>query len=142
MNKKIVSLAIALLFTVCGYTANSVTNVTQVTGSVDVNSDVDYTITSTEPFTTTGSVNITNAEHAVVIISKIKPSKVISSWLKGHVYINGAQAVNGTNCQVKMYGYGAIIFPYGSNFKPLTVYSEQNYGGISVNDFGLENSGG
>ena len=142
MNRRILTFTIALLTMVYGYAANSVINITQVTGSVDVSSDVDYTITSTEPFTTTGSVNITNIEHAVVIISKIKPSKVISSWLKGHVYINGAQAVNGTNCQVKMYGYGAIIFPYGSNFKPLTVYSGKNYEGTSVNDFGLENSGG
>ena len=142
MNRRIFSLAITLLFMVYGYAANSVTSVTQVTGSVDVSDDVDYTITSTEPFTTTGSVNIKNTEHAVVIISKIKPSKVISSWLKGHVYINGAQAVNGSNCQVKMYGYGAIIFPYNKDIKPLTVYSEKNYQGTSVNDFGLENSGG
>ena len=137
-----ITLASILLFSTGGFAANSVKYIEQVTDGIVVDGDVDYTITSTEPFTTTGSVNITNTEHAAVIISKIKPSKVISSWLKNHVFINGVQAKNGTNCQVKMYGYGAIIFPYASDIKPLTVYSEQNYEGTSVNDFGLENTGG
>ena len=32
--------------------------------------------------------------------------------------------------------------PYGKDFKPLTVYSEQNFEGTAVNDFGLEHTGG
>ena len=142
MKKFFLSLAIGISTCVSIFSANSVTTVTQVTGSVNVSGNVDYTITSTEPFTTTGSVNIVNAEHAVVIISKIKPSKVIENWLKNHVYINGKQAVNGTNCDVRVYNRGAIIYPYDSDFKPLTVFSEQKYGGTAVSDFGLENTGG
>lgn len=122
--------------------ANTVTTVSQVTESVTVSTDVDYTITSKEPFGTTGIVDITNTDHAVVIIQNIKPSVVIKSWLKGHVLINGAQAVNGTNCQVKMYAQGAIIFPYAKDIKPLTVYSEKEFKGTAVSDFGLENTGG
>ena len=121
---------------------NSVITIPQVTESVTLTDDVDYVITDATPFTTTGSVNIQNTDHAVVIIKSIKPSKVISSWLKTHVFINGEQAADGTNCQVKMYASGAIILPYAKNIKPLTVYSEQNYGGESCNDFGLENSDG
>jgi len=120
---------------------NTKKTVDQVSTAVEVSADVDYIITSTTPFVSGGSVNITNTEHAVVIIKGIKPSKVISSWLK-YVKINGATASNGSNCQVKMYGRGAIIFPYSKDIKPLTVYSEQNFGGTSVNNFGLENSGG
>ena len=81
---------------------NSVTTVSQVSQSVTLTDDVDYVITDATPFTTAGSVNIQNTEHAVVIIKSIKPSKVISSWLKTHVFINGEQAADGTNCQVKM----------------------------------------
>lgn len=140
--KKQFLFTICCLFSVIAAYGNIPKVVTQVTESVDISENIDYTITSTTPFTTIGSVNITNLEHAVVIISKIKPSKVISDWLKGHVYINGVQAVNESNCQVKMYGNGTIILPYEKNIKPLKVYSEQNYGGTVINDFGLENDGG
>lgn len=122
--------------------ANTTQTTSQVTESVTVSNDVDYVITNATPFTTAGSVDITNTEHAVVIIKRVKPSVVISTWLKNHVFINGQQAVNGTNCQVKMYAEGAIIMPYAKDIKPLTVYSEQNFGGTSVNSFGLENTGG
>lgn len=121
---------------------NTITTVSQVVESVTLSDDVDYIITGETPFTTAGSVNITNTEHAVLIIKTIKPSKVISTWLKTHVYINGTQAVNGSNCQVKMYASGAIIMPYSKDIKPLTVYSEQKFGGESCNTFGLENSDG
>jgi len=122
--------------------ANTISQVTQVIDEVTISEDVDYVISSTTPFSDEGVVNITNTEHAVVIIRDIRPSKVISSWLKNHVKINGVQAVNGSNCQVRMYAQGAIIFPYTKDIKPLTVYSEQQYEGSSCNDFGLENSGG
>ena len=137
-------LTVALLWSALSvlWAANTTTSVTQVTSEVTVSDNVDYVITSTTPFTGSGKVDITNIEHAVVIIENIKPSLVIKNWLKNRVYVNGAQAVNGNNCQVKMYAQGAIILPYASNFQPLTVYSEQNYGGASCSDFGLEDAGG
>lgn len=124
------------------FSANKTTKVTQVTSLVTLSDDVDYVITGSTPFATGGSVDITNTEHAVVIIQGIKPSQVICRHLNTHVFINGEQAVNGQNCQVKRYAMGTIIFPYAKDIKPLTVYSEQNFEGTSVNNFGLENSGG
>lgn len=135
------SFVISIMASVMAW-ANTVATVSQVSTAVTVADDVDYVITSATPFTDNGRVDITNTEHAVVIVASVRPSVVISSWLRGHVYVNGKQAVNGTNCQVKMYAHGAIIMPYASNIKPLTVYSETNFGGTAVNDFGLENSGG
>ena len=120
---------------------NTTTTVTQVTGAVTVNQSVDYVITSTTPFTSAGYVNITNTEHAVVIIRNIKPSVVISNWLS-HIRINGSVAVDGVNCQVKMYSHGAIVFPYGSDFKPLTCYTQPNYGGTSCNNYSEGHDGG
>ena len=114
---------------------NTVTKVKQVTESVALTEDVDYVITDQEPFGAMGSVDIRNLEHGVVIIQKIRPSKVISSVLKGHVFINGEQAVNGRNCQVRMYNRGAIIFPYSNSMKPLTCYTQENYGGDSYNGY-------
>lgn len=140
-KRRMLSFVISIMASVMAW-ANTVATVSQVSTAVTVADDVDYVITSATPFTDNGRVDITNTEHAVVIVASVRPSVVISSWLRGHVYVNGAQAVNGTNCQVKMYAHGTIIMPYASNIKPLTVYSETNFGGTAVNDFGLENSGG
>ena len=78
---------------------NTVTTIKQVTDGVTVSDDVDYVIESEDPFATSGSVNITNTEHAVVIFGCIKPSKVISTYLKDKVFVNGVQAENSKNCQ-------------------------------------------
>ncbi len=143
MNKKhtILSFCLALLFTLSVRAANTTTTVTQVTDGVDLTTDVDYVITSSdEPFTTAGSVNIVNTEHAVVIFKYIKPSKVISTYLD-HIYINGEQAVSDGNCQVRMYDTGAIIFPYDDT-AALTCYTEEDYGGESYDGYRIGNSGG
>lgn len=122
------------------YAKNDVVTVAQVTESVDITKDVDYVITGNTPFGTMGSVNIKNLDHAVVIIQKIKPSKVIST-LMNNIFINGVKAVNGSNCQVKMYNRGAIIMPYDRNFKPLTCYTEKNFGGDSYNGYTIGHDG-
>lgn len=140
--KRIFSMMLSFAIAMTAFAANTITQVEQVSESVTISDNVDYVITGTTPFTAAGSVNITNTDHAVVIIQFIRPSLVIKNWLKTHVFINGEQAVNGTNCQVKMYASGAIIMPYAKDIKPLTVYSEQSYKGTAVNDFGLEHSGG
>ena len=142
MKLKQLACVLLLSFGLTANAANTITKVTQVSTEVTLNTDVDYVITGSTPFTSNGKVNITNTEHAVLIIQGVRPSIVISNHLRGHVYINGAQAVNGQNCQVKMYAQGAIIMPYDKDIKPLTVYSEQNFEGTAINDFGLEHSGG
>ena len=121
--------------------ANSETTVDQVTGSVELTEDVDYVITNSTPFTTAGSVNIVNKNHAVVRISNVKPSRVISKWM-GHIYIAGEKAQNDVNCQVKMYNNGAIIFPYDKNFRPLSCYTEPNFQGDECTNYSEGSSGG
>ena len=73
-------------------------------------------------------------------IFDVKPSRLLA--FLPHVRINGQEAVNNKTCQVKIYNQGAMILPYGSDIRPLTVYSGQNFTGEAVNDFGLESSGG
>ena len=124
-----------------GWAANTKTTVEQVTNTVTLSNNVDYIVTSKTPFGDNGVVNITNTDHAVLILSVVKPSAAIK-LLSAHVQINGAKAANNSNCQVKLYNRGCIILPYGSNVKPLTVYSEKNFEGESCNDFGLEDTGG
>ena len=64
-----------------------------------------------------------------------------STWLN-YVQINGSKAVDGTNCQVKMYGAGTIIMPYGSSFKPLTCYTGADFTGTSYNGYTTGSNGG
>ena len=143
MKLKGIVLSTLLAMSLVAHAANTVTTVSQVTSEVTLSTNTDYVITSTTPFTANGKVNITNTDHAVLIIQNIRPSQVLEQrLLSGHVFINGAQAMNGTNCQVRMYAHGTIIMPYGKDIKPLTVYSEPNFEGTAVNDFGLEHSGG
>ena len=135
-------IAVLALCQISMMAANTKTTVSQVSSTVTLSADVDYIITGSTPFTGDGLVNITNTDHAVLILDQIKPSK-ITTWLK-YIQINGAKAVNGTNCQVKLYNLGCILLPYagGDKFKPLTVYSEPNFEGESCNDFGLEHTDG
>lgn len=136
-------LIIMVLFMACvtAFAGNTTTTVTQVSNGVTITDDMDYVITSATPFTTAGSVDIRSTEHAVVILSAVKPSKVIASWLN-YIYINGERAANGVNCQVKMYNKGAIVFPYGKDFKPLTCYTEQNYQGTACSEYAEGSSNG
>ena len=142
MKIKQLTCALLLAFGLTAHAANTITKVAQVSTEVTLSDDVDYVITNATPFAGEGKVNITNTEHAVLIIQSIRPSLVIKNHLQGRVFINGEQAVNGENCQVKMYAHGAIIMPYAKDIKPLTVYSEPNFEGTAVNEFGLEHSGG
>lgn len=139
--KRIFTIFTIALEVVFVWAANNNTTVDQVSTPVTLSTDVDYVITSDIPFVEGGQVNIANIDHAVLIIQQIRPSIVKSHWLR-YVRINGATAVDGSNCQVKMYAHGTIILPYGDSCKPLTVYSEPYYGGTSVNNFGLEHTGG
>lgn len=141
MKIKLYALALAALLSGTIMARNPITKVTQVTESVNIDTDIDYVITSTTPFGAMGSVNITATEHAVVIIEQVRPSDVLKS-LMSHIFINGEAAVNNTNCQVRMFNRGAIILPYDKNIKPLTCYTEENFEGSSYNGYSEGSSGG
>ncbi len=139
--KRLSTLALSLMAACLPSLADNTTQtVTQVTDAVTLDKDVDYHITSDTPFTSTGSINLTNTDHAVIILDALKPSLALNQL--AFISINGEQAVNGKNCQVKIYNRGAIIMPYGDDFKPLTVYAEQNFKGESCDDFDTNSSGG
>ncbi len=139
--KRIYLTLTAALLSLSAVAENTVTTVEQVTEGVQLTDDVDYTITGTDPFTTAGSVDIQNTDHAVLIFRNIKPSLVVKNYLS-NVYINGEAAVNGTNCQVKIYAEGSIVMPYDDDLMPLTCYTEENYGGDSYSNYTTGSTGG
>jgi len=140
---RIKAILAALLISIGITAANTVyTRSNTITSTVTVSNAYDYTITASTPFSGSGKVNITNTDKAVVIFKNIKPSVVISSWLS-YIYINGEAAVNGTNCQVKMYNRGTIVLPYTeSTADVLTCYTGTSYSGTSCTDYSTGSSGG
>lgn len=132
MQKRKLLLVGLLATSMAMFADNTSQSVKEVTAPVTLSGDVDYHITSATPFATTGSIDITNTDHAAVIFDNLKPSKV-NDYLS-HVTIKGAKAVNGTNCQVRIYNGGAMILPY-SGLKPLTVFTGENWSETSSSDF-------
>ncbi len=124
--------------------ANTKTTVSQVTENVTISDEVDYIVNGETPFADNVLVDITNLQHGVLIVERVKPSKLLPTLLRRHVRINGVVAQNNVNCQVRPYGTrGSMILPYTLNsVKPLTVYSEPDFQGDSCDAFGLENEGG
>lgn len=110
--------------------ANTTQEVAQVSGSVTLSTDVDFVVTSSTPFAANAVVDITNTDHAVIILPQVKPSQ--AATLLSHVRINGAPAVDKTNCLVKIYANGSIIMPYTNGLKPLTVYTGLDQSGESA----------
>lgn len=146
MNKaKTITTILFFLLLLCNdcWAGNTKTTVKQVSSTITLTTDVDYVVNGDDPFTDEGQVDIVNTTHAVLIIERIKPSKVIANLLTQHVKIKGEVARNNVNCQVRLYGtHGSMILPYANSDKPMTVFSEQNLKGDSCNAFGLENDGG
>lgn len=140
--KRLILMCLVLLGSIITFARNTVVDVEQVTTEVTLMDDVDYTITSTTPFTSAGIVNIVNTDHAVVIIKNIKPSVVLSNGVLSHIRINGNTASNNSNCQVRMYDRGTIIYPYKSSIRPLTCYDKANFEGNSSNNFTEGSSNG
>lgn len=133
-TKLLCSLLLAAASTTLLQAQNTVQSVRQVTDAVELTNAVDFTITSTTPFATTGSVDLQNAD-AVVIFESVRPATVKSSYLR-YITINGAAAKNGTNCWVEIYKNGTIIYPHTElTFKPFTGYSEANFQGTEWNNF-------
>ena len=91
---------------------------------------VDIHITANdEPFLGNSKVNL-GSDHTWLIIDNVVPSQVISKYLQ-YVTINGAAAVNGTNCRVAIYLNGAAVIP-----TPATVMSCQGTDGNFTLDVG------
>ena len=86
-------LSILLGVSAFAFADNETQTVKQVTAPVTLGGSVDYHISSATPFATTGSIDITNPEKAVVIFDALLPSKA-KNYI-GSVTINGEKAVSG-----------------------------------------------
>lgn len=118
----------------------------QVTTAVSLDGAMEYHVTDTVPFTNTGSIDIVGIDHSVVFFDNLRPSEMKN--LLSFVKINGKTAVSESNCQLRLYDHGTVLYPYGKEskevggFHPLTVYTEQYCQGVSCDQFGTENTNG
>ena len=139
--KKIVCIFVCIVAAACLRAANTLTTVSKVTEGVALTADEDYIIADSLPFATSGSVDIRNVAHAVLILKHVKPSKVLAGWMN-HIYIKGEPAVNGTNCQVRLYDRGTIVFPYANDVQALTCFAENGQAGDSCSNYTEGHNGG
>lgn len=79
-----------------------------------------------------GSTVNLQGDDAWLYFDYVKPSRVISDWLKS-VKIGGAAAENGVNCRVAMWANGAVVIPNGPAYdsRALVAYKGENFTGDS-----------
>jgi len=68
---------------------------------------------------------------AWVFFDNIQPSIVIDSF-SSKIFINSVPFNNGINGRIAIYGNGSVIIPHSNNFKPLTVFKDENLKGDSL----------
>ncbi|MCU4163421.1 glycosyl hydrolase [Carboxylicivirga caseinilyticus] len=111
-----------------GIEVEIVTQLTDETRVLDVAKELHIT-SSDAPFVNS-TVSLNNVD-AWVFFDNIKPSDVIANYLD-NVLVNGSSFVQGTNGRVAIYGHGSVLMPHSSSFKPLTVYTGDDFSGESL----------
>ncbi len=78
------------------------------------------------------SANINMKNDSWLIFENVRPSEVISKYLK-YVKKNGATATNGTNVRVAIYLDGTAVIPYSASANAFKGYTGENFTGSVVN---------
>lgn len=66
-----------------------------------------------------------------VVFDNLPQNIVVDSLVK-FIYVDSVRAVNGSNVRVSLFKHGAVVMAHASGFKPLTVYTGQNFTGDSA----------
>lgn len=72
-----------------------------------------------------------NHEDAWLFFDNVRPSEVITNY-KSQIFIDGKVLSPGANGRVAIYKNGTAVIPHGYSFKPLTVYTGENFAGDSL----------
>lgn len=98
--------------------------------NIELTTPIEYHITNSENAISNSTISL-NHTDAWLFFDNITPSTAISQYLNS-VQVNGQQFVNGGNGRVAIYANGTVILPHGSGFKPLTVFTNENFEGESA----------
>lgn len=138
--KKNVLFSIFILINILSVGAQSRTTINLSTGTTTIAaySDKEVNLTGkanlhlehqTKPLI--NSVINLNSEDAWLYFDNIRPQPVIDTLLT-YVYVNGVKAVKNTNVRVIIYKHGTAISAQSPSFKPLKVFSGENFTGDSA----------
>ncbi len=86
-------------------------------------------LTSPDSALINSTVSLNNAD-AWLFFDNIKPSVVIDKYAFS-ILIDGEPLNLGVNGRIAIYINGAVVIPFGSTSKPMTIYSEENFNGNS-----------
>lgn len=145
MIKRVTLFFSFLLFSIWIFSQNPRTTV-ELTGSVVtvtsytdkeviINGKTDLHITATSNQLVNSIVKL-NSVDSWLYIDNRRPQFVVDSLLN-KISINGQPAVYRTNCRVAIYKHGTVVIPQGTNYQPLTVYTNQNFSGDSNSSYSL-----
>ncbi|MDA3878931.1 MAG: glycosyl hydrolase [Prolixibacteraceae bacterium] len=95
--------------------------------NIELTTPIEYHITNSENAITNSTISLNHVD-AWLFFDNIRPSDVISQYL-GSVKVNEQPFVNGGNGRVAIYGHGTVLMSHGSGFKPLTVFTKDNFEG-------------
>lgn len=95
-----------------------------------LSSPIELHLVSSDSCLVNSFVNLDH-EDAWLFFDNVKPSDVISQY-RSDIKISGTTLTVGGNGRVAIYGNGTVVMPFGSTFKPLTVFTEENYNGDSA----------
>ncbi len=87
-------------------------------------------LTATDSAMINSTVSLNN-EDAWLFFDNIRPSEVIAKY-KSSILIGESVLNPGGNGRVAIYKNGAVVMPHGYAFKPLTVYTDENFKGDST----------
>ena len=98
--------------------------------TIEYNAPVELHITNTGDAMINSTVSL-NHRDAWLFFDNIKPSVVINNYLQ-YIRVNGEAFSNGGNGRVAIYAHGTVLMPHNPSFQPLTVYTEESFGGDSM----------
>jgi hypothetical protein len=87
-------------------------------------------ITNSEDAMVNSTVSL-NHEDAWLFFDNIKPSDVSDSYIQ-YVKVNGSAFINGINGRMAIYSHGTVLMPHPAGYKPLTVYTDDDLTGDSL----------
>lgn len=91
---------------------------------------IELHLTNSEQALINSTVSL-NHSDAWLFFDNIRPSVVISNYL-ALIYVNGEKFIEGFNGRISIYGQGTVLLPSSSGILPLTVYTDKNYVGDSL----------
>lgn len=112
------------------FAVNKETKVSLTNENRILSAPVELHLTSADAPLVNSSVSLNNVD-AWLFFDNIRPSEVIAGFLS-NIFVDGKALSPGINGRISIYRNGAVVIPLGNSFKPLTVYTSENFSGDSI----------